>query len=203
MKIIETRSAPNPRRVRIFLAEKGLEIPYEEMPLTVETINAPRFRALNPVGRVPILVLDDGTAISESMAICRYFEIIQPDPPLFGVGALGQAMVEMWNRRVEHHLLLHVAQAFRHLHPRMASREVPQFADWGESNKPKAQEQLILLDRALADRPFLAGDDYSVADITLLVAVDFAKDARIEWPETLDNLASWHARVSARPSAAA
>lgn len=203
MKIIETRTAPNPRRVRIFLAEKGIEIPYEQMPLTVETINEPQFRALNPVGRVPVLVLDDGTAISESIAICRYFEAIQPDPPLFGVGAVGQAMVEMWNRRIEHHLLLHVAQAFRHLHPRMAAREVPQVTEWGEANKPKAQEQFVIMDRTLADRPFIAGDDYSVADITLLVAIDFAKDARIDWPEGLDNLARWYGEVSARPSAAA
>lgn len=203
MKIIETRTAPNPRRVRIFLAEKGVEIPYEEMPLTVETINEPSFRTLNPVGRVPILVLDDGTAISESIAICRYFELVQPEPPLFGVGAIGQATVEMWNRRIEHHLFLHVAQAFRHLHPRMAPREVPQVTEWGEANKPKAQEQLVVMDRALADRPFIAGDAYSVADITLLVAVDFARDARIEWPEGLDNLARWYRDVSSRPSAAA
>lgn len=203
MKIIENRDAPNPRRVRIFLAEKGIEVPFKQMPLSVETVNAPSFRALSPTGRVPVLILDDGTAISESIAICRYFEEIQPEPKLFGDGALDKALVEMWTRRIEHHLFLHVAQAFRHLHPRMSEREVPQVIEWGEANKPKAQEQMAMLDQALADRPFVAGEAFSVADITLLVAMDFAKAARISCPEGLTHLDRWHAKVSARPSAAA
>ena len=121
----------------------------------------------------------------------------------FGKGAKQRAIVEMWNRRVEMELLARVAAAFRHLHPAAAQLEVPQVAAWGEANKPKAQEVLRLLDQELGKRRFIAGDEYSVADITALVAVDFTKPARVERPQGLDNLARWHQEVSARPSAKA
>ncbi|MEO1282160.1 MAG: glutathione S-transferase [Pseudomonadota bacterium] len=203
MKLIETHQAPNPRRVRIFLAEKGIEVALEEMALTVENIRSEAFTALNPIQRVPVLVLDDGTAISESVAICRYFEELQPDPPLFGTGALGRAMVEMWTRRVEHYLLFHIAQCFRHLHPAMVEREVPQVRDWGEANRPRALAQLKVMDDALAESEFIAGDAYSIADITLLVAVDFMQRARIDRPDGLSNLDRWYDMVQQRPSTAA
>jgi len=203
MKIIETRQAPNPRRVRIFLAEKGIEVPFEEVDLMKGDLKTPELTKLNPMQRVPILVLDDGTAVSETMAICRYFEELKPEPALFGHSALGRANVEMWNRRVELGLLSYVSSAFRHTHPAMAHLEVPQIKEWGEANKEKALDALAMLDRELASSPFIAGDAYSVADITALVAVDFMRLPRIKVPEELTSLKRWHTEVSARPSAKA
>jgi glutathione S-transferase len=150
-----------------------------------------------------VLVLDDGTAIAETVAICRYFEELQPEPALFGKGALGRATVEMWNRRMELGLLFSVASAFRHLHPAMSTLEVPQVPAWGEANKPRALEVLAYLDKELAGRRFIAGDEFSIADITALCAVDFMKPARIQRPPELTNVARWHAEMSARPSAKA
>jgi glutathione S-transferase len=166
-------------------------------------LKTPEFTELNWAQRVPVLILDDGTAIAETMAICRYVEETHPEPALFGKGALGRAMVEMWNRRMELGLFLCVAQAFRHLHPAMAHLEVPQVPAWGEANKPKALEVLHVLDRELAARPFIAGNDFSAADITAQVAVDFMRVARIQRPPELKNLERWHTEVSARPSAKA
>jgi glutathione S-transferase len=203
MKIIQTRQAPNPRRVRVFLAEKGIEVPYEEVDLMKGDLKAPDFTKLNAFQRVPVLVLDDGTAIAETIAICRYFEAAKPLPALFGTGPLQSAMIEMWQRRMELNLLFPVSQAFRHLHPAMAHLEVPQVAAWGEANKPRALETLSILDSELSGKRFIAGDDYSVADITALIAIDFMKPARIPRPEGLNNLDRWHAEVSSRPSAKA
>ena len=203
MKILETRTAPNPRRVRIFLAEKGVQIPFEELDLMKGALKTPEFTQLNPFQRVPVLVMDDGTAISETIAICRYFEEVQPEPALFGRGAVGRAVVEMWNRRMELGLLAGVQFAFRHLHPAMAHLEVPQVAAWGEANKPRAVEILGFLDRELAGRQFIAGDEISIADITALCAIDFMKPARIQRPPELTQLARWHQEMSARPSAKA
>jgi glutathione S-transferase len=203
MKIIETRTAPNPRRVRIFLAEKGIQVPCEELDLMKGALRTPEFTHLNWFQRVPVLILDDGTAISETIAICRYFEELHPEPALFGQGALGRATVEMWNRRMELGLLAAVQFAFRHLHPAMAHLEAPQVAAWGEANKPKALEILAYMDKELASRPFIAGDTLSVADITALCAIDFMKPARIQRPPELKNLDRWHQEMSARPSAKA
>ncbi|HVY41526.1 MAG TPA: glutathione S-transferase, partial [Hyphomicrobiaceae bacterium] len=190
-------------RVRIFLAEKGIEVPFEELDLMKGELKTPEFTKVNSFQRVPVLVLDDGTAIAETIAICRYFEAQKPEPALFGKGALGTATVEMWNRRVELNLLFPVSQAFRHLHPAMAHLEVPQVAAWGEANKPKALEALAILDRELGRSRYIAGDDFSVADITALVAVDFMKPARIQRPEEFKNVTRWHTEVSSRPSAKA
>ena len=203
VRIIETHTAPNPRRVRIFLAEKGIEVVFQEVDLMAGDLRTRRFSALNPLQQVPVLVLDDGTAISESVAICRYFEELQPDPPLLGVGATGRAMVEMWNRRVEMGLFLPVAHAFRHLHPRMSHLEVPQVPAWGEANKPKVLDFLELLDGRLGGSRYIAGPAVSIADITALVAVDFMRAARIERPARLASLGRWHEEMSRRPSATA
>jgi glutathione S-transferase len=203
MKIIQTRQAPNPRRVRVFLAEKGIEVPYEEVDLMKGDLKTADFTKLNAFQRVPVLVLDDGTAIAETMAICRYFEAAKPAPSLFGTGPLQSATVEMWNRRMELNLMLPVSQAFRHLHPAMAHLEVPQVSAWGEANKPRALEVLSILDGELSGKRFIAGDDYSVADITALIAIDFMKPARIARPEGLKNLDRWYLDVSSRPSAKA
>jgi glutathione S-transferase len=203
MKILETRQAPNPRRVRMFLSEKGISVPYEELDLLKGALRTAEFSRLNPFQRVPVLVLDDGTAISETMAICRYFEAVQPEPALLGKGARQQAVVEMWNRRMELGLFGHVAAVFRHLHPAMANLEVPQVREWGEANKPKAIEVLRLMDGELGSHRYIAGDTFSVADITALCAIDFMRPARIERPANLANLQRWYGEVSGRPSAKA
>lgn len=203
MKLYDSRVAPNPRRVRIFLAEKGISVPTEQVDLGRLEQRSEAFSRVNPLQRTPALVLDDGTVLTESIAICRYFEELQPDPPLFGVDALSKAQVEMWQRRVEFGLLQTVAGVFRHTHPAMREMEVPQIPAWAEAQRPRALAFLALLDAELAGRPFIAGDRFSVADITALVAVDFLKPARIVAPPELTHLAHWRAEVSARPSAAA
>ena len=203
MKIIETRSAPNPRRVRIFLAEKGISVPYEQIEFTTDKLKSPEFTAVNRLQKVPVLVLDDGTAIAETVAICRYFEEIRPEPALFGRGPVERAQVEMWQRRVEQGLLMPTAFAFRHLHPSMVGLEVPQVKEWGEANKPRALAMLEVMDEQLGKHPFIAGEHYSIADITALCAIDFMRPARIQRPESLTNVARWYADVSSRPSAKA
>ena len=204
MKLYDSRLAPNPRRVRVFLAEKGIAVEIVPVDLGRLEQNNPAFAARNPVRQIPVLELDDGTAIAETMAICRYFDEVQPAPPLFGTGARERALVEMWQRRIEFDLFWRVAHAFRHLHPAMRLMEVPQVPEWGEANKPKALDALARLDAALADgRPFVCGETFTVADITALCAVDFLKPARIARPEGLARLDAWHARVAARPSATA
>jgi glutathione S-transferase len=203
MKLYDGGRAPNPRRVRIFLAEKGITVPTEQVDLGKLQQRSEDYSAINPMQRVPALVLDDGTAIAESIAICRYFEALQPDPPLFGRGALQSALVEMWNRRLEFHLFLPVASVFQHLHPAMKIMVDPQIGAWGEANRPRVFEFLQFLDSDLGDRPYVAGEAYSVADITAMVAVDFMRVSKLAVPEALSNVRRWHAAVSARPSAAA
>lgn len=201
MKLFDGGRAPNPRRVRIFLAEKGIEVPLVPIDMGAMAHRGEEITAKNPLQRLPVLELDDGTVLTESIAICRYFEELHPEPALFGSGALGKALVEMWQRRVEFNLFGAVSAAFRHIHPAMKEWEVPQIAEWGEANKPKAVAFMELLDSELAGREFIAGDAFSVADITGLIAVDFMKPARITVPENLGNFLRWYKTVSARPSA--
>ena len=201
MKLYDGGRAPNPRRVRVFLAEKGIEVPLAPVDMGAMGHRTDEVTGLNPLQRLPVLVLDDGAVLTESIAICRYFEALHPEPALFGRGALDEARVEMWQRRMEFNLLLPVAQAFRHIHPAMKEWEIPQVAEWGEANKPKAIEFLTILDRELAGREFVAGDGFSVADITGLIAVDFMKPARLEVPPELTHVQRWHAALRARPSA--
>ncbi|MBI1385783.1 MAG: glutathione S-transferase [Rhizobiales bacterium] len=203
MKIIEDGRAPNPRRVRIFLAEKAIAMTYEQVDINTGGQNAPDIVALNPLRRFPILVLDDGSALSESVAICRYFEALQPEPALFGRTPLEQASIEMWNRRAELGLLAHVAGAFRHLHPAMAELEKPQVAPWGELCRDRIPDDLAFFDRRLGQARYLAGDAFSIADITLLCAFDFMRVTKVRCPEELVHLRRWHGEVSARPSAKA
>jgi glutathione S-transferase len=203
MKLYDGGRAPNPRRVRVFLAEKGISVPTEPVDLGTLGHKTAAYTAINPLQRVPALELDDGTVLTESIAICRYFELMQPEPPLFGREAREAALIEMWQRRMELHLLQPVSNVFRHGHPAMKEMEVPQVPAWAEVNKPRVHEFLALLDRELADRPFAAGDRYSVADITGMIAVDFMKPAKVTMPEGLANVQRWHAQVSARPSAKA
>jgi glutathione S-transferase len=203
MKLYDSRMAPNPRRVRIFLAEKGIEVPTEQVDMMAKQHLTPEYTAINPLQRMPALELDDGTIISESIAICRYFEALRPQPALFGTGAKEIAIVEMWNRRCELNLLFTVAHVFRHTHPAMKELEVPQVPAWAEANRPRVIDFLRILDAELAARPFIAGEHYSVADITALCAVDFMKPTRIAVPDDLTHVKRWHADLSARPSAKA
>jgi len=203
MKLYDGGRAPNPRRTRVFLAEKGISLPIEQIDLGALQQKSDAFRAVNPMMRVPALVLDDGTVLTESIAICRYFEALHPEPALFGRGALEQARVEMWNRRLELHLLSPVSHVFRNSHPAMREMEVPQVPAWAEANKPRIAEFLEVLDHELASHPFVVGDAFTVADITGLVAVDFMKPAKLSVPDGLANLKRWHAAIAARPSAAA
>jgi glutathione S-transferase len=203
MKLYDGGRAPNPRRVRIFLAEKGISIPAEQINLGALQQRSEAYTAINPMQRVPALVLDDGTVIAESIAICRYFEALQPEPPLFGAGALNSALVEMWNRRAELHLLFPVAAIFQHLHPAMKVMVDPQVPAWGEANQLRAFAFLEFLDGELKNRPYIAGNNYTVADITALVAVDFMRVSKLAVPANLGNVRRWHQDVSGRPSAAA
>lgn len=203
MKLFDGGRAPNPRRVRIFLAEKGIEVPLEPVDMAALGHRDDAVARLNPLKRLPVLELDDGTAIAESVAICRYFEETHPEPPLFGRDAREKALVEMWNRRMELNLLGAVGAVFRHTHPAMAEWEVPQVPEWAAANRDKVPEFLRILDAHLADSRFVAGETYSVADITGLVAMDFMKPARLQVPEDCANVARWHREVGGRPSASA
>jgi len=203
MKLYDGGRAPNPRRVRIFMAEKGISVPTEQVDLGKLQQRSDTYRAINPMQRVPALVLDDGAVIAESIAICRYFEVLQPDPPLFGRGALEAGLVEMWNRRVEFHLFMPVASIFQHTHPAMKIMIDPQVPAWGEANKPRVFDFLQFLDDELKGRPYVAGPAYTVADITALVAVDFMRVSKLAMPENHSHVRRWHEAVSARPSAGA
>lgn len=203
MKLFDGGRAPNPRRVRIFLAEKGISVPLVRIDMAALEHKKDAISSRNPLMRLPVLELDDGTIITETVAICRYFEELQPEPALFGKGALGKALTEMWQRRIELNLFAAVANAFRHIHPAMKEWEIPQVPEWGEVNKPKAIDFLAILDRELAGREFAAGDAYSIADITGLCAIDFMKPARISVPEEFVHVRRWHQAIASRPSASA
>lgn len=195
--------APNPRRVRMFLAEKGISVPTRVLALREGEHKQPAFLAINPMGQIPALVLDDGDVITESIAICRYFEAVHPDPPLFGIGAKGAAQVDMALRRVELRLMTPLAMIWMHTHPFTAHVVKPQYRDFGESNRPRAMVVLKELDQTLADRPFLAGAAYSIADIALFSGLEFAKLIDVAIPATLTHLTGWYDRVGARASALA
>ena len=200
MLLYNTPLAPNHRRVRIFLAEKNVTIPICDVNLMTHEHKQEPYAAVNALEEVPALVLDDGAKLTESVAICRYIESLYPDPPLFGRNAREQAFVEMWQRRVEFRLFTPVALAFRHSHPALAKLESPQLPQLAEHQRPRAQQMMRFLDGELASRRFIASNDFTIADITAIVAMDLTKLARVEIPEDLPNLSRWRADVSARPS---
>ena len=203
MKLYDGGRAPNPRRTRVFLAEKAIKLPLVEVDLGAMEHMSAAYAAVNPLKRLPALVLDDGTVITESIAICRYFEALRPEPALFGRGAPEIARIEMWNRRLELHLLFPVSHVFRNSHPAMKEMEVPQVPAWAEANKPRILEFIKVVDDELKDCRFIAGDAFTVDDITGLVAIDFMKPAKLAVPDELKHLKRWHAEISARPSASA
>lgn len=202
MKIYEFTQAPNPRRVRVFLVEKGIQVPFEQVNISAGDNRKPEFLKINPMGGVPVLELDDGTHIAESVAICKYFEVQKPEPALFGVDAKDGAVVEMWNRRMEFEILGMAAGAFRNTSEFFKGR-IPQSKEYGEICHAAALKRLEWLDRELADRPFIAGERYSIADITALIGIDFGRTTGIKITPEQKNLKRWHDAVSSRPSAKA
>jgi glutathione S-transferase len=190
----EAGTAPSPRRVRMYLAEKGLAVPYERLKLHEENRKA-AFRRKNPIGTLPVLELDDGTCIAESLAICRYFEELHPDPPLFGSTPLEKAEIEMWTRRVEHYLYLPIDFA-AHFGRSEASREAAgEFRGW-------AALSVRFLDRVFAGKDFITAGRISIADIFAFGALDYGiRFAGFALPEELPHLRAWYASMAARPSA--
>lgn len=202
MQLHDSKMAPNPRRVRIFLAEKGIVVPTVQVDIGKGENRQPAFLAKNPMGTLPVLELDDGTCIAETVAICRYFERMQPEPPLMGVGAKGEAVVEMWQRRMELEIALPIMQVFRNTHEFFKGR-IPQVPEYGEVCRRQALRRLEWLDQELAGRPFVAGDAYTIADVTALCGIDFGRPTGIRIAPEWKHLARWHEAVSARPSARA
>ena len=202
MILYDSTYAPNPRRVRIFLAEKGIEVPIQQVDIAKRESRSEAFLAKNPLGAVPVLELDDGTCLAESIAICRYFEAKQPEPPLFGIDGRDRALVEMWDRRMEAELFRNVAGTFQNTHEFFRGR-IEQIPAFGERCRKAARERLAWVDRELAGRTFIAGERYSVADITALCAIDFGRIVDIRIAPEQKHLARWHEAVSARPSAKA
>lgn len=206
MKLYTSARAPNPRRVVMFIAEKGIA--------GIETVNvdlgalqnrSPEFLAINPFGRVPVLELDDGRLLSETRAICTYLEGLYPEPNLMGNGFEERAFIEMADRRVELHLLLGIANAVRHTHPGLAELENPQFADFGASQGVKMRDTAHWLDKVLAQQPFVAGQRLTIADITAFCALEFGRGLMKFKPgaEGMQHLQAWRDRMAERASAAA
>lgn len=191
---------PNSYRVRIFMAEKGIDMPRVEVDIMKGEHKAPDFLKINSLGHIPVLVLDDGAVITESMAICRYLDELYPEPALFGTGALGRAKVEMWNRRAELEVMATVGDYAFHTQDFFRDR-LPQFPEFGEAQRLNAPNKWRWLDREMADgRPYLAGDEFSVADITAGVTAWLCEVFEIELPNGLPHVGPWLERVRARPS---
>jgi glutathione S-transferase len=203
MKLYDFKQGPNPRRVRIFLAEKGVQVPLVHVDILKREQKHPDFLKKNPIGSIPVLELEDGTCISESVAICRYFEELHPEPPLFGTSPLEKATIEMWLRRVELNVMVPVGMVWIHGHP-LTARLIQQIPKVADQNRKRAQIGYKLLDEQLAKAAFIAGDAYTVVDAVLLATLDFATGlVGVPYDQDLTHLKRWHDQVSARPSAAA
>ncbi|MDF1732243.1 MAG: glutathione S-transferase family protein [Minwuia sp.] len=202
MKLYDLAAGSNPRRVRIYLAEKGIEIPSQPVDMMKRENEQPEYRKINPFGKMPALELDDGTVLTESMAICRYFEELNPEPPMFGRNPLEKAQVEMWNRRAELNVLIPIAMCFQHTSDFWIGR-LEQHKGWGETSRANALAAMAIFDSHLKGREFVASDDYTVADITLQCGILLGKGVALKIPEELENLTAWWGRVTSRPTARA
>lgn len=207
MRIYDWHIAPNPRRLHIFIAEKGLNIPLVEVGTDKLTLND-AYKSKYPHAMVPMLELDDGTCIGEAMAIARYLEELYPEPPLFGTEPKERAFIDMWEKRANEEGMLAASELFRNTAPTFADRGLPgsaqPIAQIPELTK-RARERMarfyVKFNEQLADKPFVAGNRYSVADITTLCAVDFGKWSELDIPAECTHLRRWYEAVSARPSA--
>jgi len=205
MKLYQDPRAPNPRRVRMFLAEKGAlaDVELVEVSIATRENEGEAHRARSPLGLVPVLELDDGRTLRESVAICRFFDEHNPEPNLFGKDTWERAVIEQWNRNAELEILLPIAQVFRNTHDFWKDR-LEQAPEFGAIMRRKLLERFAWLDRELATRPYLAGDRFTIADITLLCGIDFGRISNIRIDaEATPHLAKWRETVSARPSAKA
>ena len=202
MQLYDSAMAPNPRIVRVYLAEKGIEVPKVQVDIAAAENRQPEYLAKNPMGGLPMLELDDGTYIAETIAICRYFEEQQPEPALFGTDAKDKAVVEMWRRRMELEVAVPIMQTFRNTHEFFKGR-IPQVAEWGEVMREAATKRLEWLDSVLADREWIAGERFTIADITAMVGIDFGRPSKIRIADDQKNLTRWHEAASSRPSAKA
>ncbi|MCP4182968.1 MAG: glutathione S-transferase family protein [Hyphomicrobiales bacterium] len=200
MKLYSGGIAPNPRRVSIFLAEKNIEIETKQFDIARLEQKGEELTKINARQRLPVLELDDGTIITETVAICRYIEEFYPVPLLMGIDPLDRAIVEMWQRRMELELFMPVGFAFRHLHPAAADLEPIQVREWGELNQGFAKKAMKNLDEELGNRQFIAGDRFTIADITAFCAYLFLKPGRIDYPMELSNLQRWFGEMKDRPS---
>jgi glutathione S-transferase len=205
VKLHTSLRAPSPRRVDMFLAEKGIDsIERVVYDLNEHEHRRAAFRAINPLARVPVLELDDGRFLAESRAICTYLEALHPEPNLMGRDAIERAFIEMADRQVEFFLLAPIAHCARHTHPGLAVLENPQFPDFGAAQGERLLEAARIFDAQLAQREWMAGDRFTVADITAFCGIEFARLVRFKPAESgLARLAAWRDRVAARPSAAA
>jgi len=205
MKLYTYPGAPNPRRVHIYLAEKGIEVPFETVDITKRENRKPEFlEKVNVMGGLPVLELDDGSHIAESIAICRYFEALNPDPPLFGIGPKGQARVEMSLRRIELNFMMPVGLVWVHGSPLTASIVKHQIAEVADQNRALVAQYFGFLDGQLSTREFIAGDSYTMADIVALCTYDFAGYLNALHPaEEHTHLRAWYDRVCGRRSASA
>ena len=202
MKIYEAKTAPNPRRVRIFLAEKGIDMEYVQVDIAGAENLSDELKQKNVTTKVPFLELDDGTYLGETVAICRYFEETHPNPPLMGSTPLEKAQIEMWQRRVELHLMLPIGFCFQHTTGYFKDRMNP-VAEWGVESGKNAVDFLTTLEERLTNNTYIAGETFSIADITALCALDFARVVKIKLNDAHPNIKRWYSLVSKRPSAAA
>jgi glutathione S-transferase len=203
MKLYQYDFSPNSRRVRLFLAEKGIVIPYVHVDISKGESHTPDYLKMNPMGEVPLLETDDGCYIAESVAICRYFEALQPEPHLFGVTPGEIATIEMWQRRVELKWFAPLTAYWLHTSP-MFAHKLKQLPDWAEQNCKAVGEFLTWLDGDLSAREYIAGERYSIADILALAAIDHGSAVvGLNTSPELKKLARWHRTVSGRASASA
>jgi glutathione S-transferase len=205
MKLYVSTRAPNPRRVQMFIAEKGITgIEPVLVDLGRNEHRSAAFLARSPLAKVPVLELDDGRMLGETRAICTYLEGLHPEPDLMGRNAEERAFIEMADRRIEFYLFAGLAQCIRHTHPGLAPLEQPQFGDYGRSQGEKAREVARWLDGELATRAFMAGERFTIADITAFCALEFARGLLKFRPadEGMPHLQAWRDRTALRPTAA-
>jgi glutathione S-transferase len=202
MKLYSNAFAPSPRRVRMFAAEKGLSIPTVEIDIAAGETQAPAFLAVNEVGETPVLELDDGTRLTESLAICRYLEALHPAPNLLGTTPLEQAQIESLVLQVMFRIYVPTTQAFRHTH-RFWQGRVQQLPQYGEQAREQVLAEWRRWDARLAARPFVAGERFTFADIVAFTTLDFGKPSGIRVAPDQEHLGRWYAAIAARPSARA